>query len=117
MTGLLLAALLAFALQESLSGSPDPKTEADFRCFAASLVMAGLADEESDQEMINAAALVSFYYLGRLEGRDGSVDWIARGIEVGNAQPERLLPELARCGAEFGAKGDEMVRKGEPAAS
>lgn len=117
MTGLLIAALLALAPQESLSGSADARVEADFRCFAASLVMAGLADEENDQEAIDAAALVSFYYLGRLEGRDGSVDWVARGIDAGNAQPDRLLPELSRCGAEFGAKGQEILDKAEPGGS
>jgi hypothetical protein len=112
MTSLLLAAVLALTPQASLSGSSDARTEADFRCYTAAIVMAGMAGEE-DTEALNAASVLAFYYLGRLEGREPNADWITKGIHVGNAQPEQMLGELTRCGAEFEAKGREMVQKGE----
>ncbi|KQW78687.1 hypothetical protein [Brevundimonas sp. Root1279] len=110
MTGLIFAALLVLTPpQDNLSGSRNAQTEADFRCFAAGLVMAEVSGD--DAEMVNAGSMVAFYYLGRLEGREPSIDWVARGVEVGTAKGEELLPELARCGEEFAAKGEDMVKK------
>ncbi|MDQ3124318.1 MAG: hypothetical protein M3Q74_01775 [Pseudomonadota bacterium] len=110
MIGIALAAALALAPQQSLSGSSNALTEADFRCYAAGVVMAGVSGD--NEEMLNAAGLIAFYYLGRLEGREPDVDWIEQGIKVGNAQPDLLMAELARCGTEFEAKGKAMVDKG-----
>ena len=116
MIGPVLAAALAIAPQSTLSGSADPQTEADFRCYAASLVLAGVSAE--DQEMVNAASMVAFYYLGRLEGRTPETDWIRQGIEAGNSQPDVLIGELPRCGGEFEAKSRELIDKsGDPSAS
>jgi len=115
MIGIALAAALALAPQQPLSGSSNAVTEADFRCYAAAVVMAGLS--EDDAEVLNAASLIAFYFLGRLEGREPAVDWIEQGIKVGNKQPELLMAELPRCGTEFEAKGQEMVDKGQAAGS
>lgn len=114
MTGLILAALLVFTPpQDNLSGSRNAQTEADFRCLAAAFLMGAMA-EEDDLEAQNAATLVSLYYLGRLEGREPSVDWISRTLKL-EVGPAVLLPELQRCGGEVAAKGEEMVKKGEAA--
>lgn len=116
MTGLLLAAYLALApqAQTPLSGSSDPRIEADFRCYTAAVVMAGLGGE--DEEILQAASLVAFYYLGKLEGRQPEKNWIRLGIDVGNAHSQQMLGELERCGAEFEAKSRQMITEGSAGA-
>ena len=111
----ILAVALAIAPQTPLSGSSDIRTEADFRCYAASMVLAGLSGD--DPEVVNAASMIAFYYLGRLEGRAPDVDWINRGIKVGNAQPDLLLGEVDRCATEFEAKSQELIDKGDASLS
>ncbi len=113
MIEVMFAAALSLAPQQAVSGSSDARTEADFRCYAAAIVLAGVSGD--DQATTDAASLVAFYYLGRLEGRAPNVDWIDRGITVGNAQAEMLLAELPRCGSEFEAKAQSMVEKGQAA--
>ena len=115
MTGLMLAALLALTPQSGYSGSSDPRTEADFKCFGAALVLAGSADE-SNTELMNAAGLLGFYYLGRLEGREPGVDWATRGASIPDSQADVFLGELERCGAEFESKSQELISAGEAAA-
>lgn len=115
MSGLILAAVLALTPQSAYSGSADPRTEADFKCFGAALVLAGSADE-SNTELMNAAGLLGFYYLGRLEGREPDVDWPARGASIPDSQADAYLGELERCGAEFESKSQELISAGEAAA-
>jgi len=116
MIGPILAAALAFAPQAAMSGSSDSRTEADFRCYAAAVVMAGASVD--DQEVVNAAAMIAFYYLGRLEGRAPDTDWISRGVMIGNSQADVLVGELPRCAGEFEAKSQELIDKsGEASAS
>ena len=111
MIGLLLAASLALTPQASLSGSTDPQTEADFRCFAGSLVLAGLSAD--DDETAQAAAMLAFYYLGRLEGRAPGKDWVRIGVQLEDARADELIAELERCGAEFAAKSQHMIDTGK----
>ncbi len=115
MTGLMLAALLALTPQSGYSGSADPRTEADFKCFGAALILAGSGDE-SDAELMNAAGLLGFYYLGRLEGREPGVDWPARGAAIPDSQADIFLGELGRCADEFEARSQELINAGEAAA-
>ena len=115
MTGLMLAALIALTPQSGLSGSSDPRTEADFKCFGAALVLAGSVDE-SNTDLMNAASLLGFYYLGRLEGREPGADWAARGARIPDTQADIFLGELQRCSTEFEKKSEELIRAGEAAA-
>ena len=115
MTGLMLAALLALTPQSGYSGSADARTEADFRCFGAALVLAGSTDE-SNAELMNAAGLLGFYYLGRLEGREPGVDWAVRGASIPDSQADVFLGELERCAAEFETKSQQLISAGEAAA-
>ena len=116
MTGLMLAALIALAPQSGYSGSADPRTEADFKCLGAALVLAGSADE-SDEDLMNAATLLGFYYLGRLEGREPGVDWVSRGASIPDSQADGFLSELERCAGEFESKSEELISAGEAAAA
>ena len=110
MIAMLFAAALAATPAALDQTKPNP-SELDLRCYAGAIVLAGL--NEDDEETSNAAAMLAFYYLGRLEGREPGIDWIVRGIEVGNAEGEELLGELVRCGAEFEAKGKELMTKAD----
>lgn len=116
MTGPMLAALLALAPQAGLSGSSDPRSEADFQCYGAALLMAGSA-EESDTELVNAASMVGFYYLGRLEGREPGVDWPGRGAAIQDDKSDAFMAHLQRCATEFEAKGQELIAAGDKAAA
>lgn len=115
MIGSVLAIVLAFTPQTALSSSSDARTEADFRCYAATLVLAGM--NADDPEVTNAAAMIAFYYLGRLEGRVPDVDWVSRGIKAGDAQSDLLLAELPRCAGEFEAKSQELINKSQASVS
>ena len=117
MKTMIIAAAAALSL---ITGGPavaqqTPEAEADLRCFAAGLVLAGVTSE--DKETANAASLLAFYFLGRLEGREPGVDWITKGIQLGNTEADTLLTvDLVRCGGELEAKGADMMTKGQAAA-
>jgi hypothetical protein len=54
------------------------------------------------------------YYLGRLEGRSPSIDWL-RQLEtyLTSIDEAELQSHLERCGAELSVKGAALVAWGE----
>lgn len=83
---------------------------ADMQCI---LVYALLGDE-GGAEVQTMAGMALFYYLGRLEGRTPSVDWLARlaawMTELGDAKiASEAAAHADRCLGELAAKGEAMA--------
>lgn len=107
-TGLALAATLMAG--PVLSAEPDMKAEdlADLQCVAVFSAVAGMNPEMADQ-----AAIPVFYYLGRLEGRTPSVDWLNRVQEYGDTVTlGELEGHLQRCTAKVVERGEAMQAAG-----
>jgi hypothetical protein len=113
MKTMMIATVAALALMATPAlARQTPQAEADLRCFAAGLAMAGV--DEDNEELLNGGTLLAFYFLGRLEGREPGVDWITKGIVLVDAEGEELLAgDLPRCGRELEAKGTDMIARGE----
>jgi hypothetical protein len=105
------ALTLALAAGSAMARTQDAAQDLrDIQCIA--LVSMAAADAPAEQQ----AGLVGgmMYYLGRLEGRDPTTDWLDRiadflrtpGVE------QQLLAERQRCGQELVAKGQTMMEWG-----
>ena len=97
----------------SVAQAQDISTQSwdDLTCFAVFAAIYGNADSNLSVEERQAVGSGITYYLGRLEGRDPQVDWLAY---LGAHEQEvytRVLDEAEfnRCATEFTAVGARMV--------
>ncbi len=89
---------------------PNPADAADMQCLAFIAVIMSEVDETLSLQLSSGL----FYYLGRLEGRTPTVDWITTaGAYAESASDAQLRSVQARCFGEMTAKGEEMMAKGQ----
>lgn len=98
--------ILAVAATLSMAGAAradEWSTGADLRCVVA---FTALVNNPTYRE---AAASGIFYYVGRLEGRDPTLD-LAKGLKQvrGAMMVSQYAGEAQRCGAELKAKNDAL---------
>jgi hypothetical protein len=104
---LLLGALTLSAAQ---ARAQDAETTADVRCV---IVGIRLYQQPGTSEQ-SAGAMLSMYYLGRLDGRVPKLDLEEALIkEAGIMADSDYGAEAKRCGASLTDKGQEMVRIGK----
>jgi hypothetical protein len=112
--GLLLSMVVATAASaQSTAPMRDPTNRADVQCMAIMALGAGTAEEGSVAQLGLAVGMA--YYLGRLEGRAPSVDWMAQFTEYlsGGDLEDEAKAQAERCGTEMISFGGRMTRWGE----
>jgi hypothetical protein len=100
------SAMLAAMAVAGLAGAAQADewaTGADVRCVVAFTALV------NNPTYRDAAASGIFYYVGRLEGRDPTLD-LAKALRQvrGAMQTSQYGSEAQRCGAELKAKNDEL---------
>jgi hypothetical protein len=97
------------ALAARADTADDPST-ADLKCLIVGFTMA----QSTDPTQADAGKIVSFYYLGRLDGRDPSYDLEGRLVEVSSHMtPDEIRAAATRCGAALQARGQSIQAIGE----
>lgn len=87
--------------------SPDTQTTADAQCM---VVGARLSASPDPQEK-GPGQMILMYYLGRIDGRSPKVDLKALlKNETQSMKEPDLKSAAARCGKEFAARGEDIVR-------
>ena len=62
------------------------------------------------QEVVDAAKIATFYYLGRVDGRDRTLDLADRFSQPDMQMSQEDLQRMAQvCGAELGARSQELM--------
>lgn len=108
LSGVLALAAAPAAAQEAQERPVTAEETADLTCMAV-FALFGAQPEVGEK-----AAVGIFYYLGRLEGRDPSVDWLERFHDFAlTAVRQEVMAEAQRCGQALAARGEQMVRIGE----
>lgn len=111
-TGLVALGLTASpALGQSREISPADMR--DVECLAVVAVAGATAEPDSDEQMGLVGGMM--YFLGRLEGRTPSTDWLAYfAAYVQSPDVEKKLePHYERCGREMIDKGAALEQFGE----
>lgn len=86
--------------------------KADMQCFAALAYLGGQVGADSPEMAGLAGGMM--YYLGRLEGRSPSIDWLGRlETYLTSVDEPELQSHLERCGAELSVKGAALVAWGD----
>ncbi len=106
LTATLATALIAgLATGASAAGPKHADREADLRC----IVIARGMSASPDESMKAASAMASFYFFGRIEGREPNLDLeqaLANEMEAMKSMDVRA--EATRCGDELVNRGSEM---------
>lgn len=101
--------LMAPLAAQAQSVPTKPADVADMKCLALLVTIVEMGGEASDQVMPGV-----FYYLGRLEGRTPSTNWLQATEDYRRGTPvETLAGDAERCSQELMAKGNEMIAFGE----
>jgi hypothetical protein len=104
-----LLAALAATLSLAVSPAqvvPTAQETADLQCLAVSMVIGGMAEDETVKTGLMAA---SMFYLGRLEGRNANVVWLDQlGVYLQTATNDDLQAQSQRCGAEINEFGGRI---------
>jgi hypothetical protein len=104
---LLVAALSLLPLQAM---AQDADTIADVRCVAVGIRSAALPDSHQK----SAGLLMALYFIGRLDGRDPTLDLEARLTEqLAKMTAADFTTEAARCGSTLSTKGAQITRVGQ----
>ncbi len=87
-----------------------PETTADVRC-----VLVGIrAAELPDSPQKSTGLLMALYYIGRLDGRDPTLDLQASlGAQLSKMTAADFAAEATRCGAGLTTKGAQIGRIGQ----
>ncbi len=104
---LLVAALTLMPLQVM---AQDADTVADIRCVAVGIRSAALPDSHQK----SAGLLMALYFIGKLDGRDPTIDLKARLSEqLAKMTATDFTTEAARCGNTLSTKGAQITRVGQ----
>lgn len=108
--------MLATVVQAD-SGGPrpaGPQTVADAQCMVVGARLAA----SSDPQQRMPGQMILMYYLGRIDGRSPNADLETL---IKNETQRMTISDLqnaaSRCGKEFSARGDEVVRIGKSLAA
>lgn len=95
------AALLVGAARAE---TPEQENRSDVRCLLAMSVLG------QNEQYKQAAAIGSFYFAGRIEGRNPDFDLkLAIRSEAGRLGTQEYAGEIKRCGDLVRAKGEAMM--------
>lgn len=103
----LILSCMAVALPRAEAVSP--QTIADVQC----MVVGARLLESADQRQRMSGEMLLTYYLGRIDGRSPNVDLEALMKRVGKMSESDFRRAATRCGAEFSARGAQIVRIGK----
>jgi hypothetical protein len=104
---LLVAALTLLPLQAM---AQDADTVADLRCVAVGIRSAALPDSHQK----SAGLLMALHFIGRVDGRDPTIDLEARLSEqLSKMTAADFTTEAARCGNTLSSKGAQITRLGQ----
>jgi hypothetical protein len=93
---------LSLMLGVALPARAQDANTQDLRCLVIAIEMSGSVDEQ----IRASATTVGVYFLGRLDGRAPDLDVQARvAAEMMRMKPEDLDPEVNRCTALMGTRG------------
>jgi hypothetical protein len=82
----------------------------DLRCAAIGLMLAASSDEAQQ----NAGTMIAVHYIGKLQGRDQSIDLEEELFQFSLVATEvGMAADQVRCGTEFQTLGYDMIRMGE----
>jgi hypothetical protein len=98
-----LAAVALVCAPQALA-QDDAQLQADLRC--ATLGLAIIGSPETTPEQKQGGALISSYYIGRVQGRSPSINLEDAIYDTTvNTTPEQGEQDRQRCSAEFQARG------------
>lgn len=105
-------AIATTASAQSASAAREPVNRADLQCMAIMAIGAGTTEQGSVEQLGLAVGMA--YYLGRLEGRAPSVNWLAEFTDylTGDFEDE-VKVQADRCGTEMEAFGGRLTGWGE----
>ena len=102
------AALLAAGSAQAQAQAQDKVMSDDVRCV---ITMTQLLKNPAYKEM---AGVATFYFAGRIEGRDPAFDLTkAMHREIGNMSARDYSPEAKRCGEALAARNAALKAAGE----
>ena len=103
--------LLVFLLLPAVNAqAQDAATIADIRCVIVGMQLAGVANSAQQPQGI----VLTWYYIGRLEGRVPKLDIEKLLIEeTGSMTSSDYALEIKRCGAELAEKGRQVTQIGK----
>ncbi|MDQ8029412.1 MAG: hypothetical protein REJ23_11850 [Brevundimonas sp.] len=108
MISLIVAALLAVPMPDSLSGSSDAEIERDFRCFAGATAAVGSG--EMDEPEARYVVGMAIYYLGGLDALQPDTDWIAKADNLTDAEADALIPGIEQdCWRRFSDQNHRLA--------
>ena len=89
------------SLSASADDTPSQATVGDVRCLVVASIMG------NDQANAHNAALVSLYYLGRIDGRESTAFDLSQAMraQINLMSPADFNAEGKRCGKELEARG------------
>lgn len=105
-----LTAVSLFMLATTARAGPvNPQTAADAQC----MVIGARLSASSDPQQRVPGQMILMYYLGRIDGRSPHTD--ITGLiksQTDKMNQSTLKAAATRCGKEFAARGDDIVRIG-----
>ena len=111
-TSAILAACAVFLMPGAASTQDrgaETANHSDVRCFLAMSVLA------QNAEYKQAGAVGTFYFAGRIEGRNPDFDLKAAvRSEAGRIGAQEYIGEIRRCGDLVKAEGESMSKMGQP---
>lgn len=106
-----LAAISAALLSATPSIARQSDADRDLVCMAVFAAAAGQLEQGSAEMAAVSSAI--FFYLGRLEGRDPSIDWLEYFAQHVESIPVATFAATAEsCGEEIESRGQSMMRWG-----
>lgn len=104
---MIVAAMMATALVGADLSDMPTESAADLQCMG--LLAVAIDDPAATDAVKQQYTGGMMYYLGRLEGRDPSRNWIKRMLEYTDSTPvQQVRSHSQRCGQELIAKGQEI---------
>jgi len=101
--------LIAAAAVGRAAQAADDVAAADVRCLAVATVLSSNADPN----VKNAGLMAALYYLGRVDGRQPTLDLEARLKQAYEQMSlQDVQAEARRCGAELGVRGKAVSEIG-----
>ena len=102
-------ALTAVALSLALSTTAraeTPQMTQDLKCLALGFTLI----QSTDPKVVEAAKVATFYYLGRVDGRDRTIDLADRFSKPDMQMSQDELQRMAQvCGGELSARSGELM--------
>ncbi len=107
MKAVCVSAVVAIAAACAAPAMAQDANQADLEC--ATLMAYAVNGMEDNNPAFAGMAGGMMYYIGRLEGRAPTVDWVARATNyVSFATADDVIAQAGRCAAEYEASADRF---------